>query len=93
MCEAGWRWAPRSLMHPRATAPLKCYHMNATTRWHEAGLIVEFPGCVMDMEKIQSTGMGEAGPKIDLIGFNLKDGATGTWFSCLRNEQQNGSFT
>ena len=70
-------------------ATSKMHHMNATTRWHEEGLIVEFPGFVANMVHARTSLKVVPAARIDLNRtFYLKDPATGSWYTCFRNDGQ-----
>ena len=91
--ETGWKWAPRTLMHPKSMSTPKLHHMNDTTCWHKEGLIVEFPGFVTDLGHSRSMNVADQNPRINLnMTFFLKDRSTGTWYNCFRNDQRIESF-
>ncbi len=72
MSEVGYRWAPPSLMIPRALETSKMHHMADEGRWHPKGLIVAFPGFIFDMPQ------GESHDFEQMIHF--KESATGRWY-------------
>ena len=93
MTEQGWRWAPRTLMHPNSMAAAKMHHMNASTKWHREGLIVEFPGFVVDMTPFWAGNAEPRSAKVDFSSaFFLKERVSATWYSCFRDDQVLPSF-
>jgi hypothetical protein len=91
--EPGWKWAPRTLMHPKSMSTPKLHHMNYTTCWHKEGLIVEFPGFVTDLGQSRNMNVADQNPRINLnMTFFLKDRSTGAWYDCFRNDQRIESF-
>lgn len=89
MSEPGWRWAPQTLLHPNSMASGKVHHMNATTTWDKEGLIVEFPGFIVDMGQDNN---GDE-PLVN-IGrcFHIREQVSETWYSCFRDDQTMTAF-
>lgn len=72
MNEVGYRWAPPSLMIPRALETSKMYHMADEGKWHPEGLLVSFPGFVFEMPG--------NGPQDIELSIHFKDHETGIWY-------------
>lgn len=86
MSETSYRWAPPSLMIPGSMDAEKMHHMNTSGSWHPEGLLVSFPGFVLNVKDLfpNYTSHSTSPPMKYSMMIFMKDIETGRWYFALR---------
>lgn len=81
----GYRWAPPSLMIPGSMDASKLHHMNTLGSWHPEGLLVSFPGFVLNVrDSFPDTSHSTSLPMEYSMMIHMKDVKTGVWYFAIR---------
>lgn len=85
MSESGYRWAPPSLMIPGSMDASKMHHNNTLGSWHPEGLLVSFPGFVLNVKDLfPNTSHSTSLPMKYAMMIFMKDIETGRWYFAIR---------